>query len=105
MFSISNHQPHPENQYAEVFVFLDKEVGRDFCSELTEKDIPFEAEEEGKRLLVGVRRPHIQEAITINNNLLLGRKEPFISNRFFRWAILGLVACGVVLGILGYLFS
>lgn len=105
MWSIANHQPHPTAPFAEVFVYLDKEKGEAFCALLRAEEIPFEIDEEENRLLVGVRRPHIQRAIVINNANILKHKPRFIGNKFARWFILGLFFFAIILGLCGVYFS
>lgn len=105
MWSVANHQPHPEIAFVEVFVFLKKEIGRDFIGLLSEAGIESEFDEEPNRLLVGVRRPHIQKAIAINNALLLERKKGFIPNKVLRWTVLGVFFVFLCLAIVGYILA
>jgi len=104
LIDLTNYKQHPTRSDIQVFFFRELERADYFEKLLKEKELFFEkyVEDEGNlRVYFGVKRSDMG-SVKILNNLTIGKfREPFISNKFLRYFIIGLSALALSFVIVG----
>jgi hypothetical protein len=102
---LTNYYEHPGDNRYYVFEFTTEELADEFEAYLNQRSVRFERHfdaEESRNILFGVSRDLLRDAMWCNNMVYAKHRQPFISNRFFRWFILLATAGFIALALIGY---
>lgn len=105
LLRIRNYNIHPENKKYWVFFFSDIDMAKYFEGLLTESNIEFEKDESEdlvKRVLYGIHKRDMEQALELNNIAIGKFRKPFIVDPTLRYVIIFISVAVVILSIVGY---
>ena len=108
MLSMINFQDHPTNRNKKVFFFKKAEHANYFEVMLIESKIDFEKQidkEGDQTIYYGVKKNDFKAVQKINYLTIANFRKPFISDKFFRYLLIGISVFVVSLAILGAILS
>jgi hypothetical protein len=105
---LTNYYEHPGDNRYYVFEFPTDEIADEFENYLRQRAVAFERHfdaDESPNILFGVKRDFLRDAMWCNNMVYAAHRQPFITNVFFRWALLVITATFIALAFIGYFKS